>query len=291
MTRNAVDASVNCSAGASCLRSGGIEIVLRYYSEFHRSKTIKRAEAAALAKAGLKIGVVYQDIQNAARYFSFSLGHRAGLYAYNYAVSEMRQPPGSGIYFSADFDATANEVKNDVMPYFEGVKKGFEDASGGRPDYAVGVYGSGAVCTALAAAKLASYFWLCGSTGYRDFQNYYKSKKWHFRQFAPEQHLCGLEIDWNETNPLLPDAGAFQLATNLDEGGTPPAGGAETYTVIARSGLRLRSGPGVEFDAIGLMPFGSVVRIVERNGAWAMIDKNGDGAGDGFCLASFLRPA
>lgn len=290
MGRNAIDASTNCSSAASCLRSSGVEIAIRYYSEFHLRKTLKRPEALALAGAGLKIGVVYQDTQNEARFFSFAQGHRAGAFAYNYAVSEIRQPAGSAIYFAVDFDALPAEVKNNVIPYFEGVKQGFDDASSGRPDYAVGVYGSGAVLTALTVAKLATRFWLCGSTGFRDFKPYLNSKKWHFRQFAPHERHCGIDVDFNDTNPDLPENGAFQLASDLADDSIPAAGG-ESMSVIARAGLRLRSGPGVQFDQIGVMPFGTVVRVVGRSGDWLMVDRSGDGASDGFCLGSFLRAA
>jgi hypothetical protein len=291
MPRNAIDASTNCASAAGCFRSSGIDIAIRYYSESHRAKTLKRPEAMALAQAGLKIGVVYQDRQNAAAFFSFSLGLRAGAFAYDYAVKEIRQPPGSAIYFAVDFDALPNEVKNNVIPYFEGVQKAFDTAGGGHPDYEVGVYGSGAVLTALTAAKLATRFWLCGSTGFRGFKDYLNSKKWHFRQFAPEAALCGIHVDFNDTNPDLPDNGAFQLDVDAEDVVTPVLNGSETMRVMARTGLRLRAGPGVEFDPIGLMPFGTVVRVVGRSGEWMMIDKNGDGASDGFSLGSFLSPA
>jgi hypothetical protein len=290
MPRNAIDASTNCAAAAGCFRSNGIDIAIRYYSENHTRKTLKRPEALALARAGLKIGVVYQDTQNAASFFSFSLGLRAGAFAYDYAVNEIRQPPGSAIYFAVDFDALAAELKNNVIPYFEGVKQAFDTAGGGRPDYAVGAYGSGATLTALTTAKLATRFWLCGSTGFRDFRTYLNSKKWHFRQFAPEETLCGIHVDFNDINPDLPDNGAFQLDTAADDS-EPAATGGEEMRVIARAGLRLRSGAGVQFDPIGLMPFGTVVRAIGRNGDWVMVDKSGDGASDGFALGAFLAPA
>lgn len=290
MPRNAIDASTNCSAAAGCFRSNGIEVALRYYSERHRAKAMKRPEALALARAGLKIGVVYQDTQNAASFFSQSLGLRAGAFAYDYAVREIRQPPGSAIYFAVDFDALAAEVRDNVIPYFEGVKQAFNAASGGRPDYAVGVYGSGAVLAALTTARLATRFWLCGSTGFRDFRTYLNSKKWHFRQFAPEETLCGIHVDFNDINPDLPDNGAFQIEADADDSEPVPAGG-EQLRVIARSGLRLRAGPGTQFDPIGLLPFGSVVRGEGREGDWVKIDKNGDGAIDGFALGAFLAAA
>lgn len=290
MPGNAIDASTNCSAAAGCFRSNGIEVALRYYGERHRAKTLKRPEALARARAGLTIGVVYQDAQNAASFFTHSLGLRAGAFAYDYAVREIRQPPGSAIYFAVDFDALATEVRDNVIPYFQGVKQAFDTAGGGRPDYAVGAYGSGGVLSSLTAAKLAARFWLCGSTGFRGFRDYLNSKKWHFRQFAPEVALCGIHVDFNDINPDLPDNGTFQLEAEADEG-EPAAAAGERLRVVARSGLRLRAGPGTQFDPVGLMPFGSIVRGAGREGDWVKIDRNGDGAIDGFALGAFLAVA
>lgn len=61
------------------------------------------------------------------------------------------------------------------------------------------------------------------------------------------------------------------------------------YTVIARSGLNLRAGPGVEFPVIGSLPLGARVHVVKQDGAWALVDGMGDGAADGHVLLSFLR--
>jgi hypothetical protein len=71
--------------------------------------------------------------------------------------------------------------------------------------------------------------------------------------------------------------------------GAPGAGSDQV--VIASGGLRLRGGPGTEFDVISSLPFGARVRILARTGDWAQVDATGDGGADGFVHASFLRPA
>ncbi|MGR9079521.1 SH3 domain-containing protein (plasmid) [Rhizobium leguminosarum] len=60
--------------------------------------------------------------------------------------------------------------------------------------------------------------------------------------------------------------------------------------VIASGGLRLRSGPGTEFDVTSSLPFGARVAVLSRIGDWAQVDATRDGGADGFVHASFLRP-
>ncbi len=79
--------------------------------------------------------------------------------------------------------------------------------------------------------------------------------------------------------------------TLTDPGSAPTATSAATglrMRVIARSGLRLRAGPGVEFDSLKLLPFGSVVMPLRTSGSWTMVDLNGDGAADGFVSGAYL---
>lgn len=61
------------------------------------------------------------------------------------------------------------------------------------------------------------------------------------------------------------------------------------FEVIARSGLRLRSGPGTEFDIISSLPFRSRVSTRNRRNGWVEVDVESDGFVDGWVLASFLR--
>ncbi|WP_084181756.1 N-acetylmuramoyl-L-alanine amidase [Polaromonas glacialis] len=61
------------------------------------------------------------------------------------------------------------------------------------------------------------------------------------------------------------------------------------YVVNSRHGLRLRAGPGTDFDIISSLPFGAPVSVVSRFGDWSMVDLSGDSAGDGFVHSAFLK--
>jgi hypothetical protein len=66
------------------------------------------------------------------------------------------------------------------------------------------------------------------------------------------------------------------------------------YVVIARAGLKLRGGPGTNFDSERTLPTGTELNVVEVGGpdrAWAHVDLEGDGLLDGYVFASFLAPA
>jgi hypothetical protein len=66
------------------------------------------------------------------------------------------------------------------------------------------------------------------------------------------------------------------------------------YVVIARGGLKLRGGPGTNFDSQKTLPAGTVVNVLNtasQDPAWAHVDLEGDGLSDGFVFASFLAPA
>ena len=61
------------------------------------------------------------------------------------------------------------------------------------------------------------------------------------------------------------------------------------FVVIARDGLRLRSGPSQDFPEKRTLPSGTVVNVIGREGLWALVDLEGDGQADGFMNAPFLR--
>lgn len=61
------------------------------------------------------------------------------------------------------------------------------------------------------------------------------------------------------------------------------------FVVIARDGLRLRSGPSQDFPEKRTLPSGTVVNVIGREGSWALVDLEGDGQADGFMSAPFLR--
>lgn len=286
-----LDATGNCSPVIGCLRQHGYDTVIRYYSR-SEWKRLSQAEAFALARVGIRIGAVYQNRQNQADDFSEQKGESSGADAFDYAQHQIFQPAQSAIYFSVDFDASEAEVNARIIPFFGGVRKAFLAGSGaGGPSYRIGVYGSGRVCRMLRASGSVELSWLAQATGWADFRKYLDSGEWHLKQNMPAA-ICGLDCDPNETNPAQPDFGAFLIdVAALGPAAPPsePADPGERATVIARDGLRVRSGPSTEFDVRTVLSFGTVVRVLSRSGDWSLVDFRGDGAADGFCHSSFLR--
>ncbi|MGO8468336.1 M15 family metallopeptidase [Rhizobium leguminosarum] len=63
----------------------------------------------------------------------------------------------------------------------------------------------------------------------------------------------------------------------------------ENYTVIARSGLRLRSSASTTADVVRTLSPGTIISVLSRDGPWALVDLEGDQLADGFVFFSYLR--
>lgn len=62
------------------------------------------------------------------------------------------------------------------------------------------------------------------------------------------------------------------------------------FVVVARSGLRLRAGPGTRFRSTGVLPRGTRLAAVAdgTDPNWAKVDLQGDGFFDGYVFAAFI---
>jgi hypothetical protein len=287
-----IDTTSNTQSSIPCLLSQGVQMVIRYYNFSNSStfpqKRLELPETELLSANGLQIAVTFQQRQNQVADFSEFIGIAAGRRAYRHAKDNIGQPAGSGIYFSVDFDASSEDLRDSVAPYFKGVKQAFAEESGNTNDYRVGVYGSGLVCETLAEAGLIELKWLAMSRGFRGTRESLAAGRYHLAQQAPEVALCGLGVDFNIANPALTEFGAFRIETEAGPVG-PTTNVGERYRVIARSGLRLREGPGTDFDIIGSLQFGQIVFVKFITDQWARVDVEGDGQVDGFASAGFLE--
>jgi hypothetical protein len=66
------------------------------------------------------------------------------------------------------------------------------------------------------------------------------------------------------------------------------------YVVIARGGLKLRGGPGTDFESERTLPAATELNVVDvdrQDPSWVRVDIEGDGLLDGYVFASFLAPA
>ena len=67
-----------------------------------------------------------------------------------------------------------------------------------------------------------------------------------------------------------------------------------TFRVNARSGLRLREGPGSAFGIVRVLDNGTPLTVIGYGGpdnGWAIVDLEGDGVSDGAVFAAFLETA
>ncbi|WP_027154902.1 M15 family metallopeptidase [Mesorhizobium sp. WSM2561] len=112
----------------------------------------------------------------------------------------------------------------------------------------------------------------------------------HFElDLAPEDLEEGIDPSTVVGTAGRPDEPQFIGAEirGLDVGIAPIP--LDMHTVIARDGLRLRSGPSDTAGIIRVLHFGVAVNVLGRDGAWAMVDLQSDGRADGFVFAGFLR--
>jgi hypothetical protein len=289
-----IDTPFDATDRAEGLRQLGVTTVIRYYcfrnSATFPAKCLTAREAQALCAVGLRLVTVFQQRQNQLEDFSEAKGRSTGARAHELAEGAVGQPPGSAIFFAVDFDASAAQIAAHVQPFFEGVRAALASANGGAPAYRIGVYGSGLVCKTLRSAGLSELSWLAMARGFAGTREELERGQWQLNQLPPPSTLLGLGVDFNASNPDLPDCGAFSV--EADDAQHPLAGvagpAAATLRVIARSGLRLRAGPGTGFDVIALLPHGTAVHVREVREGWALVDRNGDGAVDGFAHAAFL---
>ncbi|HSY47930.1 MAG TPA: glycoside hydrolase domain-containing protein [Thermoanaerobaculia bacterium] len=186
-TVSGVDSSSACSSDAvSCLQGEGIVFVGRYYSRTTQiaGKKLTADEAGLISAAGILIVAVYEDGPTSYGYFSASRGTADAEGALEQAAA-IGQPNGSAIYFTVDYDATADDIAGNITAYFQAVGEAIDGT------YTVGVYGSGTVCTAITGAGLAQLAWLAQSTGWDGYSEF---TAWAIKQ-GPEQTVCGLNSD------------------------------------------------------------------------------------------------
>jgi len=175
-------------ADAACLASNGITFVFRYYSATttHPAKRLTLAEGQDLVKAGIQIGVVYEDGPTSVNYFTNARGIQDGSRAWQYA-QQIGQPAGSAIYFSVDYDASPADLAA-IASYFQGVQSGLNTASGGVSSYSIGVYGSGLVCQTIKQDQnLAKYSWMAESSKWQGTDTY---AGWDVMQAPGTSPLC-----------------------------------------------------------------------------------------------------
>ena len=85
------DTALPMTRHAQALRRRGVDFVMRYYSH-NAAKNLGRAEAQALAAAGLRLGAVWESAGTHAGFFTHTQGQLDGAVAFQQARSAGRAP-------------------------------------------------------------------------------------------------------------------------------------------------------------------------------------------------------
>src|SRR2546421_10410917 len=104
-----LDASVELTSHAECLKGAGFNYAIRYYNIHNHSKNLTLGEAQALVRAGMQLGAVWEDgSPTHTSFFSRAKGVLHGTAAYHMAMDIIGQPGDSAIYFAVDYDASSS---------------------------------------------------------------------------------------------------------------------------------------------------------------------------------------
>src|ERR1700731_3492223 len=134
------DAASNVSRFISKI-AGRVSFVGRYLAS-NVNKNIGSDEARTLTNAGISVVSVFEDAGDMLSTFTAANGTRDARIALSRAMAA-GQPSGSCVYFAVDLDVTGQQLIQNVVPYFKAVNAVMMN------HYAVGVYGSGLVCSTL----------------------------------------------------------------------------------------------------------------------------------------------
>lgn len=200
-----IDTAIDTTRYLTALKNKGYKTIIRYINPlgFNNEKTVKTAEAKAIAQAGLRLGLVcegYGGTNNTG--IDNISGGRDAAKCIEHAPS-VGAPEGACIYYAVDVDADAAYIRNHVIPYFRAIKEGMKLSK-----YRIGVYGAGATCQAVKENGLADLYWLSCSTGWAGFRDFLSSDQWNMRQHC-DVNVAGFGNDTNDVNPNRLDIGDF----------------------------------------------------------------------------------
>ena len=209
----------------NALKNKGISYVGRYLTNTEktttglppRDKALTAEELENLSKEGMYVWLIFQEGVGDISRFKKKLVDRPGIEAiegaYNIgmddakvaekAAKNLEISSGEYIYFAVDFDATDEQIKDVIIPYFQGIIDGLNG-------YKVGIYGSRMACS-----KVCEHFGdqkiLCfladSSYAYTGNIGVEIPKNWVFQQYSTDLlvHVDGeaFEIDANHVNVQL----------------------------------------------------------------------------------------
>ena len=208
------------------------------------------------------------------------------------------QPSGTAIYFGIDFDPKP-EMTGRIVEYFTIVSDVLKDSG-----YLVGVYGSGATLALLKAKRhetgrhanqpLVDFTWLNAARGHVGAADVYNRGEWDLFQSRIDLRLrVGMrtaEIDTDIQNPARGYVGFWDThgRYRMPEARTKAVYDQRRFVCSGRTSLQ--ETPAKEAKSIGSLALGSVVRVGQEQGDFVQVDRDEDGAYDGWARSANLSP-
>ncbi len=189
MTALIIDVAEDVTAKLGALKASGIRTIFGYLSSINPNggKCLTPSRVRAIAAAGMRVGLVHEGWGGVGgKGISAADGTRDGRYC-RVRARVLGAPKGACVYFACDQDFTLQQIRTLVLPYFAAIRAAFADRF-----YRVGVYGSGAVCSAVIAAGAADLSWLAQSRGWLGYSAWLA--KANLVQ-GPAEILTGLDVD------------------------------------------------------------------------------------------------
>lgn len=286
-----IDTPWNTLPHIATLKARGVRTIIRYYNLSNSSslpeKRVTPEEAQAMGELGISLAVVFQQRGGAdGRIADLSAenGTRDAQRAAELALT-VGQPDGSAIYFAVDHDYWKPADLQQIKAYFLAVRA----ALAGK--YRVGVYGSGTVARTVRDAGAADLIWLAAAKGWSGTRAMLETDQWALYQVWPPVN-DPLPHDGNVISPAWHDYGQFVpfslAAAAAERPEQEQAPNTVLMEVVARRGLRLRRGPGEQFEPETVLPQGTLVHAMGQSGDWVKVDLQGDGHADGYMHREFL---
>lgn len=252
-----IDTNNNTTAALGNLLSAGIGTVIRYIAAglVGNEKVIKPAEARAIAKAGMRLGLVYEI---GGKPSGSAIGKRDGDFSRSYAPT-VGAPQGSVIWYAVDYDAGPLDY-----PGIKSAFLAFKAALGGY--YLLGCYASGYIADRLtedgAIDKIAGVplIWLTDSMGFRGSRVSAGAGRYVLLQGLPRR-TATLDTDPDALNARLADVKidyVGDFVPVLSTGTSPTIEGSMAWV---QTQLNAKTNAGLDVDGVnGPM----TIRAVEK---------------------------
>ena len=202
-----IDTADSCTNQIAHLLADNVTTVIRYLTSSPGSfKLVTPAEAEALGKAGIRLGLVFENGGGSPGYNDINA--TSGISDARFCISYVPRlgAPANGtvcIFFAIDNDMDTAQINDLVLPYFTGIKAAQLSVYG----YLIGVYGSGAVCAACVAAGVVDRTWLSGSMGWTGSRAYLAAapKELVLFQQVEDTRLANMDVDTNVQYGVIGD--------------------------------------------------------------------------------------